>query len=90
MIATLLIPELPEKIRPIKKSELLNLIANTPRILYFVCCYGILHGACPELNNEILHFVQNDRRRVQDDHYHCRVNKIDILIILNQLVLVLT
>ena len=26
------------------------------------------HGACPELNDEILHFVQNDMRGAQNDN----------------------
>jgi hypothetical protein len=44
--------------------------------LAFSCCYEILHGACPELNYETLRFPQGDMRRVQDDNFNCRVNKV--------------
>ncbi len=50
-------------------------ILSNAKNLAFLCCYEILHGACPELNYETLRFTQGDKRRVQDDNYNCRVNK---------------
>jgi hypothetical protein len=45
-----------------------DVILSDAKNLAFSCCYEILHGACPELNDETLRFTQGDGRRVQDDN----------------------
>ena len=37
-----------------------------------ILCGG--HGACPELNDEILRYTQNDMRRVQNDKFSFQGN----------------
>jgi len=55
-----------------------DVILSDAKNLAFSCCYEILHGACPEHNDKILRCSQNDMRRVQDDNYNCRVNKMKL------------
>jgi hypothetical protein len=40
-----------------------DVILSDAKNLAFSCCYEILHGACPELNDEILRCAQNDRAK---------------------------
>jgi hypothetical protein len=52
-----------EKNRPRSKEKPKNKMKH----FFSSMCYSILLGVYPEIKTETLHFVQDDKRRVQDD-----------------------
>ena len=49
-------------ISPVSK-HLNDVILSSAKNLVFSYCYEILHGACPECNDQILRYAQNDKAK---------------------------